>query len=103
VKRPATMRPIEEVRSVPKHERKRLAKAELLIFLAMKADEWAKAVSDADDKTTPFGTWPDNEPFMDLALRYCLSGADLGKILDSLGGDLENRAERCGYSDAWVD
>lgn len=83
--------------TVRKRERVRLAKAELLLYLARAAQNWGDAVSDADDQTRPFAEWPDHDPLRKLAATYDLTGADLGRICTQLADQLEARAERAGY------
>lgn len=88
---------------VRKSERMRLAKAELLLSLAMKAQEWADDVSDANSMTKPFEQWPDDDRFKQLAITYGLTGRDLGSILTKLAQQLEDRADRAGYDETWLE
>lgn len=88
---------------VRKAARMRLLKAELLIELASVTLRWANDVSDADTKTIPFAEWPHDDPLRKLADTYDLTGDDLAKILNQLGDELENRADRAGYDEAWRD
>ena len=88
--------------STPKRERKRLAKAELLMCLAVLCETWRKGCTDEDPSHyLPFAEWADDDTFVALARTYQLTGADLGKLLWQIGGELENRAIRAGYDDYW--
>lgn len=88
----------------PKRERMRLAKAELLLWLAVKAADWAGQVDDRPGAPTrPFAEWSPDDPFRKMAETYALTGADLGRILDRIGDELERRAERAGYAETWTD
>lgn len=83
--------------------RRQLAKSELIMCLAVKTLEWQRDVTDDPrSPTIPFEDWTDDDPFRDIALRYRLSGQDLGRILHELGDELEARAMRAGYEEAWI-
>jgi hypothetical protein len=86
--------------TAPKSARKRLAKAELLLHLAVVAQGWANDVSDADDKTIPFAEWPADDPLKQLATTYDLTSSDLARICTQLADQLEARAERAGYGES---
>lgn len=92
---------------VKKSVRTRLARSELLLFLAVEAEEWRRAVENRHPSYKPFEEWsnePDEEDSLaKLARVYDLTGADLGKILGGLGDELERRAMRAGYDEAWVE
>lgn len=92
----------ELIRRTTKRARKRLAKAELIMALAIKTNQWARMI-DGSDGSRPFEEWPDDDPFKELTIRYGLAPADLAKLLDGLGDDLEWRAERAGFSEVWRD
>jgi len=88
--------------------RKKGAKAELLMLLAVRAEEWGdqlhKGVPTGEPATswgTPtihaLDTWPVDDPFRIIAATYNLSPRQLQAILSELGQELENRAERLGY------
>lgn len=84
---------------MPKRERSRLAKAELLMHLAMTVEDWSKSLADANPGTRPVVEWPDNDPLVALCRTYRLTPADLSRLCHRLGDELENRAERAGYAD----
>lgn len=97
---------------VRKRERSRLAKAELLMVLAVKAEQWASDIdparigqTPADRGLLPFEEWDKYEPdvFRSLAKRYGLDQHDLGRLLTSIGDELENRAIRAGFDEHWED
>jgi hypothetical protein len=90
--------------ATPKRQRTRLAKSELWLLLAMKAQEWADDIAKStrpDAGITPFERWGAEDVFVDLATRYGLSPADLARLLTACANELENRAERSGYGEAW--
>lgn len=43
------------------------------------------------------------DPETDIARRYDLTGADLGRLWRQVASELENRAVKSGYEEAWVD
>jgi hypothetical protein len=85
----------------PKRDRQRLARAELLLQLAVFADQQAKACRSERADLIPFEAWPDDDPLRVIARTYQLTGPDLAKLLDELAGQIEARAERAGYADHW--
>lgn len=87
---------------VPKAERKRLAKAELLLDVAITVQRWADDLSGKND-TAPFSEWGEDDTFVRLCRVYGLTPADLSKIAEGIADQLEGRAERAGYADAWID
>lgn len=86
---------------VPKRQRTRLAKAELLMDLAVTADRWAGEVAGTIDGVRPFSEWPDSDPRRQLCHRYGLTPADIVRICRALGAELENASMRRGYEEAW--
>jgi hypothetical protein len=88
-------------RTVPKAERKRLAKAELLLNAAVTVQRWADDLT-GKNPTAPMSEWGDDDPFVSLCRRYALTPADLAKIAEGLAEQLEGRAERAGYAEAWL-
>lgn len=73
----------------------------------MKTESWRRdilGIPDADGRlrVIPFDQWPDDDPFRRLCRVYQLSAGDLAKVLTEIGGELEVRAMRAGYEDAWV-
>lgn len=88
---------------VPKPRRMKLAKSELLVLLAAKTLDWERSITNHPASgTKPFEDWDNDDPFRDIARRYGLIGNDLGRILHQLGDELERRAERAGYGEAWL-
>lgn len=93
------------MRKALKRERMRLARSELLVALAVKTLEWQydlDGTNAARGKVLPFDQWPPDDPFRDMCARYNLAPTDLAKLLDGLGQQLEDRAERTGYEEAWL-
>lgn len=86
----------------PKRKRAQLARSELLVLLAVKAQEWADDCGDLNDDTIPFEKWPDDESFVAIAKRYGLTGRDLCRLLSRIAQETEDRAVRAGYERAWV-
>lgn len=80
----------EDIESViaetSKTRRKRLAKAELLVQLACVAEH----LSDYSSET------------MRVAATYGLTQDDIDAVLHKIGDELENRAMRAGFDEAWV-
>jgi len=95
----ARRRPL--VADVPKRQRTRLAKAELLLLFAVRADQHAADVDGTSGKCKPFAEWGDDDPFVDLCHRYGLGQADIARLLRAIGSELENSAMRRGYEEAW--
>lgn len=81
----------------PKAERKRAARAELLLQLSLTADRWARQLRDQDPHLIPFAQWPDDDPLRQVVTSYSLTQEDVAKLADTLAGQLEYRAERAGY------
>jgi hypothetical protein len=84
-----------------KRARARLAKSELLVMLAVQAEQWHKMLLDQQPGILPFAKWPDDDPLRMLCRTYDLSPADLAKLADQIGAEIEHRAERAGYADHW--
>lgn len=87
--------------ATPKAERRRLAKAELLLALACTAQRWANEVTDQDGRCRPFAEWPPDDPLRTLCRTYDLRPADLGRVLTEIADEVERRAMRAGYDDHW--
>jgi hypothetical protein len=83
-----------------KRVRTRLARSELWIELACKTEQWAKDI-EGTGLTKPFDEWPHNDPFRVIAATYELSGADLVRLLRSLGAQCEAHAMHSGFEEAW--
>jgi len=96
---PRAPRPIPV--TVPKRHRTRLAKAELLMMLADRAEDLASEVAGTADGTRPFAEWPEHDPLRQLCVTYALTPADLVRILRAIGSEIENSALRRGYDEAW--
>jgi hypothetical protein len=84
-----------------KRERMRLAKAELLLHLAMTTLRWQRCLDGTEPGCLPPSEWPDDDPHILLCRTYRLTTKDLVRICDQLGAELENRAERAGYAETW--
>jgi hypothetical protein len=82
-----------------KSQRRRLASAEVWMQLAMTTERWKAEVTDNSPRTTPFAEWPDDDPLKLLCTTYDLTPADLAKLLDTIGAQLEARATRAGYDE----
>lgn len=82
----------------PKAERRRAARAELLLQLARSADRWAKELRNQDGGL-PFEQWHEDEPLRQMARDYALTAEDLAKLADALAKQLEDRAIRAGYGE----
>lgn len=96
---PARPRPIAA--SVGKRERVRLAKAELLMSLAVTAERWASEIEGTAEGVIPFAQWPDDDQRKTLCHTYGLSQADLVRITRGLAQEIENSSMRRGYEDVW--
>lgn len=72
------------------------------MMISTKVDEWARQCGSRSPQAIPFNEWPDTDPLVELAMAYGLSGKDLDKILVKLADELERRAERAGYEEAWL-
>lgn len=90
------------VADVPKRQRTRLAKAELLLLLAVHCEGTAADVDGTSGRTRPFSEWGDDDPLRDLCHRYGLGQADIARLCRGIASELENSAMRRGYEDAWV-
>lgn len=86
---------------IPKARRRQLLKSELLLALAVKTEIWASEVTD-DSDAQPFAQWPADNPFKVFCKTYDLTPADLAKVLRTIGDELEKRAMRAGYDEAWL-
>lgn len=83
----------------PKRERRRLAKAELLVQLAVTAEHWSRSLAGTESGVRPVAEWPSDDPFVTLCRTYALTPAELSAICHQLGDEIEARAERAGYPD----
>lgn len=90
-----------QVSGAAKRDRMRLAKAELLMHLAVTALSWQRQCENAAPGALPFEDWPPSDPFVALARTYGLTRHDLARLLDRIGDELEGRALRGGYDDHW--
>lgn len=88
--------------TVRKRERSRLAKAELWMHAAAWAENHARQVEGSGAGMLPFDQWPEDDPMRQLCITYALTPADVARLLRSIGAELENRAMRAGYEQAWV-
>lgn len=87
----------------PKRRRRQLAKSELWIEAACWAQSHANSCADKPGcGTIPFDEWQPDDREKDIARRYGLTGKDLAKVWEEMAEELENRAMRAGYDDAWV-
>ena len=82
-----------------KFARKRLARAEMLMQLAMTADRWVSELAGTAPDVRPFEEWPNDEGFRVLARKYDLTKGDLVAIVRAVSVQAEQRAERAGYSE----
>lgn len=80
-------------------ERKRLAKAELLMELAVHAQTHVVMLQGTG--VTRFENWPADDPMVRIARIYALTPKELAKLMEGLANDLEARALRCGYDEHW--
>lgn len=88
---------------VSKARRMQLAKSELWLAAAVWAQRHADSCADKPGcGTKPFDEWHPDDPEVTIARRYGLTGGDLGKAWEALAAELEARAMRAGYDDAWV-
>lgn len=87
----------------PKRRRAQLAKSELWLAAAVWAERHAASCANEPGcRTIPIEEWSDDDPEKTIARTYGLSGADLAKIWRQMAQELENKAMRAGYDDAWV-
>lgn len=84
-----------------KRARMRLAKAELIAQLAMTTECWRSNLLHEKPDVLPPEDWAPDDPFVVLARTYDLPFADLAKLCNLLGDDLEARAIRAGYDEHW--
>jgi hypothetical protein len=87
-----------------KREKIRFARSELWLLLAIKAQQWAEDIDpdrlDPGRPVTPFETWPDADPFKEIATKYGLTKTDISRILVKQADMLEHRAEASGYAES---
>jgi hypothetical protein len=83
--------------TAPKRERRQLAKAELLVHLAMTAERWSNDLTGTDTVCRPVAEWGDDDPFVVLCRTYDLTPAELARICHGIGDEIEARAIRAGY------
>lgn len=82
--------------------RRRLARSELLVFLAMLAQRHADDLA-GKGGARPVAEWPSDDLEMVLCRRYGLTPADLSRVWFDLAEQFEAKALREGYEDAWFD
>lgn len=87
--------------SAPKRQRQRLAKAELRLKLAVAAHGWQQALLGQAFGLKPPQQWPADDPLVTLARTYDLSFAELARLCDQLGAEMEGAAIRAGYDEHW--
>lgn len=85
---------------VRKSERLRLARAELLVQLAMSAGRWANELRGGPG-ARPFEEWPHDDALKSLCRTYRIDRTDLAKAADDLADRLERQAIRAGYDERW--
>lgn len=83
----------------PKWRRKRHAKAELWVLLAMHAESYAQQLQGCEAGIAPPEQWPADDPFRTLWEKYGLTPAELGKLLGDIADQMEIRAMQAGYDD----
>lgn len=83
--------------AMPKAERRQLARAEILLLVAVLAGDHAKAFEGTAPGILPVDEWPDTDPEVSIMRRYDLTQADMAKIWDKIADGLELQAERAGY------
>lgn len=84
------------VATFAKSARKRLAKAELMMHLAVTANRWK---SELQGSGRPVSEWSADDPLVTLCRTYQLAPAELAEVCDKIGDELEGRALRGGYDD----
>jgi hypothetical protein len=88
----------------PKRERTRRARAEVWMLLAGTAQRWADDIAgQSGPGVRPFAKWGDDDPMVVLGHRYGLKPTELARLVESLANQLETRAMKTGYADAWID
>ena len=90
--------------TLPKRERRRLVKAELLLQLAVKAEQWATTLTEAGTgegsrRLPAVEEWGPGDPLAALCRTYGLTPRELAQVCSSIGGELEGRALRAGYDE----
>lgn len=83
------------IAETPKRHRMQLAKSEIYIGIA--------ASNLLNDMGKPYNDGRAPEFEGDICRRYGLDLADIRRIADQIGNELETRAMRAGYEEAWVD
>lgn len=84
----------EDPKDHPKRTRTRLAKAEMWMAVAA-----SYAVQDLGKPSLD----PQDESLADqLREKYGLSQADMDRLAEQIGDELEKRAVRAGYGDVWL-
>lgn len=83
--------------ATPKAERRQLAKAELLLLMAVLAADHAKAFEGTAPGILPVDEWPATDPEVRIMRHYELTQPDMAKVWDQIAEGLESRAERAGY------
>jgi hypothetical protein len=86
----------------PKRQRRRLARAELLMQLATTAERWSREVAGTEPGCRPIAEWGEADPMVTICRTYDLTAADVARVLTELAEQLENRALRGGYEEAWT-
>lgn len=86
-----------------KRERTRLARAEILMQLAMTAQRWADEVADRSGTTRPVAEWPADDPMVRLMRTYDLSQYDLDRLLTAIAQQIENRSLASGFDEVILD
>lgn len=94
--------PTRMFKRTPKHRRRQLAKSELWLAAAVWAQRWADSCRNESTETRPFEEWGEDDRMHQLCKTYGLSGPDLAKVWEEIAAELERRAMRAGYDDAWV-
>jgi hypothetical protein len=92
--------------TAPKRERRRLARAELLLHLAVTVERWGKTLVEAGTgegaaRNPSVEEWGRDDPLGALCRTYGLSPADLAQECHRLGDEMEKRALRAGYAEHW--
>lgn len=82
--------------------RKQLAKAEMLMSLALTVERWRREFIGAEPGSLPPDEWPSHDPMVKLATYYKLSWPEMAEVAIEIGEELERRALRCGYEDLWT-
>lgn len=80
--------------------RKRLAKAELYMLLAVSTLRWRRELMGEDPESLPPEQWPAEDPLAKLCRTHQLTPVQLAQVCDTMGEELERRALRGGYHHA---